>query len=138
MFQSLRLPAAALLTAALSSTPLWAADAAKSEPVSRGTFRFAAPAVQFDVSPPLRNIPIKAPPDLNFGDFFGTLMVDPDPPFKRMGPQTPDAAVQGFLGPVTVPPTIQNFNVGTGTANPPDPNGDVGPNHYVRMANASF
>lgn len=126
------------LTAAFCAPFALAADAGKAEPLSKGTFRFAAPAVQFDVSPPLRSMPIKPPPDQNFGDFFGVLMVDPDPAVKGFGPQTPDAAVQPFLGPLTVPPPIQNFTVGTGTANPPDPNGDVGPNHYVRMANASF
>jgi hypothetical protein len=103
----------------------------------RGTFRFAAGAVQFDVSPPLRDIPVRPPPD-EFGDFFGTLMVDPDPDRKSVGPQTPDQAVQGFLGPLLIPAPIMNFTGGSGTANPPDPVGDVGPNHYVRMANASF
>lgn len=105
----------------------------------RGTFRSVTRAVQFDVSPPLRDIAVKPPGDAT-GDFFGTLMIDPDPPGKPgYGPQDADGRVQSRIeGLRAIPPAIANFNVGTGTANPPDPVGDVGPNHYVRMANASF
>lgn len=105
----------------------------------QGTFRLATTAVKFDVSPPLSEIPVRPPAD--FGQsFFGSLMIDPDPPGKpSYGPQDRDGRVQSVLfGGPTIPAPSANFNVGTGTANPPDPVGDVGPTHYVRMANASF
>lgn len=110
-----------------------------TEAPSRGTFRAVSTAVHHDVSPPLREMAVKPPPD-TLGDFFGTLMIDPDPPGKpSYGPQDRDGRVQSRPStPLVIPPAIANFNVGTGTANPPDPVGDVGPNHYVRMANASF
>lgn len=105
----------------------------------QGTFRSASTAVKFDVSPPLSEIPIRPPADLG-GTFFGSLMIDPDPPGKpSFGPQDQDGRVQGQqVSGASIPAPSANFNVGMGTANPPDPVGDVGPTHYVRMANASF
>ena len=126
--------AAALLLGAAASQAFAEDDRAPH----RGSFRSATTAVQFSVSPPLRDIEVKPPPDEDLG-FFGSLMIDPDPPGKvRMGPEDRDGSVQSVRGPVLIPPPIANFNVGVGTANPPDPVGDVGPNHYVRMSNASF
>ncbi|AVP97036.1 hypothetical protein C7S18_07445 [Ahniella affigens] len=110
----------------------------ESSDVPHGTFKAAFSAIKFDVSPPLRNIPIKPEPPANF---FGTLMIDPEPMGKyRFGPQDVDRNVQPVLpGPFrAIPAPIANFNAGSGTANPPDPVGDVGPNHYVRMSNVSF
>lgn len=112
--------------------------AADEVPKVEGHFRETPTAQFFDVSPPLRDMAVIPPPD-EFGTFFGSLMIDPDAPGKpRVGPQDVDRVVQGALGVQPMPPPTQNFAVGTGTANPPDPVGDVGPNHYVRMANASF
>lgn len=108
------------------------------DPVNQGTFRFAAQAVQFDVSAPLRDIPINPPPAINAQDFFFTMPDDSGYEKGTFGPQSVDRSVQGFLGPLTIPPPIQNFDAGSGGANPPDPNGDVGPNHYVRMVNSNF
>lgn len=123
-----------LLLAGLSMTSL-AAFAAEAP---RGQYRGVSTAVRFDVSPPLRNIALRPPADLG-STFFGALMVDPNAPGKVVGPQDQDRSVQTYLPAFMLAPApIANFNVGTGTANPPDPVGDVGPNHYVRMANASF
>ena len=52
----------------------------------------------------------------------------------------PDPVVQSTLGGIEIPPPIISFD---GQPNnfggaPPDPNGDVGPNHVVVMANLSF
>ncbi|MCB1607413.1 MAG: hypothetical protein KDI71_10605 [Xanthomonadales bacterium] len=122
--------------AALSGS-LYAIKPDPNDPANRGTFRFAAPAVKFDISPPLRTIQAIPPPGTPAEPFWGSLMADPDGP-KIQGPQSVDRSVQGFLGPMTVPPPLQTFAAGTGGANPPDPNGDIGPNHYVRMSNVSF
>jgi hypothetical protein len=114
--------------------------AVAEEPADRrtGTFRSATTASQFSVSPALRTMAVKPPPEED-GGFFGTLMVDPGPPGKvSYGPQDRDGSLQGWRGAGALPSPIANFNVGTGGANPPDPVGDVGPNHYVRMANSSF
>lgn len=123
------------ITAGLLAT---AAFAAEQPDQTRGTFKAAFTAIKFDVSPPLRDIPVKPEP---VGSFFGSLMVDPEPAGKfHYGPQDVDQSVQtslpGFFRGMA--PAIANFNAGSGTANPPDPVGDVGPNHYVRMSNVSF
>ncbi len=124
--------------AALAGAIALPVSAAEVPESMRGTFRSASSAVKFDVSIPLRDMPIKPAEDYSF---FGSLMIDPDPQGKfRYGPQDVDTSVQRSVagGPTLPPAPIVNFNVGTGTANPPDPVGDVGPNHYVRMSNASF
>jgi hypothetical protein len=108
-------------------------------PDLRGTFRGAYTAVKFDVSPPLRSITPVGPPQFT-GSVFYALMVDPDPP-RGIDWQADDVdpVVQRWTGPpLLIPAPAQNFVVGSDNPNPPDPVGDVGPNHYVRMANASF
>jgi hypothetical protein len=109
-------------------------------PDARGVFSGAYRAVRFDVSPPLRSMTPIPPDDLFADSVFFDMMIDPDPPGKlTYGEQDVDQAVQEWNGaPLLIPAPTHNFIVGTGTANPPDPVGDVGPNHYVRMSNASF
>ncbi|MEO6066143.1 MAG: hypothetical protein ABIP49_10245, partial [Lysobacterales bacterium] len=130
--------AAAIAGLAFASPLIFAAD--QPQPEVRGTFRYATTAAHFDVSPPLRSIPIVPSPDAEGSGFFGSLMADPDPPGKlTYGEQDRDESVQDWIGPpLDIPAPGQNFNVGTGTANPPDPVGDVSATHYVRMSNSSF
>jgi hypothetical protein len=107
-------------------------------------------AVAFDVSPALRNLPPIArlrmfPPDT-------LLEVRPEPagagprvqPAKGHGP---DGALQLFSPVPAIPAPLQtfeglsnldNFNVFGFRVNPPDPNGEVGPNNYVEMINLVF
>jgi hypothetical protein len=68
------------------------------------------------------------------------------------GTFAPDGALQKsndnqFVAPTVLPsPTVQadgitgqnNFDAGLGRFSPPDPNGDVGPNHYVQTSNSMF
>jgi hypothetical protein len=63
------------------------------------------------------------------------------------GPQQPDGALQSQLGAAAIPSTSQNFEglsnqdnftIFGGRVNPPDPNGEVGPNNYVEMINLVF
>jgi hypothetical protein len=60
---------------------------------------------------------------------------------------TGDGALQTTLAPPTIPSTQQNFeglsnqdnfNIFGFRVNPPDPNGEVGPNNYVEMINLVF
>ena len=112
---------------------------ATENPALRGTFRSASPAFRFDVSPPLRDMRVLPPADLNNNLYFAPLMADPWSMLKpQFGPQDSDGVVQSSQASRAIPIPSQSFNIGTGTANPPDPVGDVGPNHYLRMANASF
>lgn len=60
--------------------------------------------------------------------------------------QEPGARIAGAESATISPPlltfeglsNLDNFNIFGGRVNPPDPNGDVGPNHYVEMVNLVF
>ena len=61
-------------------------------------------------------------------------------PKGPVGPQDIDPLVQSTMGPGDIPDPVVSFD---GPANifnvsPPDPNGDVGPNHFVAMSNLSY
>jgi len=63
--------------------------------------------------------------------------------FAPSGSITPDAAVQPTLDAVAVPheltdPLLTFGGQTSGATFPPDPVGDVGPNHYVQMVNSSI
>lgn len=93
-----------------------------------------------DVSPALRDTePIPPSP----GDTVKIIPLrrlprarEPKAPEDRL----PDPVIQDWHGPSSMPAPIHNFD---GVRNvdrflPPDPNGDVGPNHYVQWVNVSF
>lgn len=100
-------------------------------------YRGTLPVAKFDVSAPLREIP----PAVSYSNPGNGLMDDLNTGLEGApGPQDTDMLVQDFVGPNLIPPPIISFN---GPANisgvqPPDPNGDVGPNHVVVMSNLSF
>jgi hypothetical protein len=103
----------------------------------KAVFLGAFKAVKFDVSPPLRSIPpIEVPQRLEDDR-------NDDPPSPRegaLGPQDVDTRVQTRIGTGgEIPGPNVSFDGFSGTGpTPPDPNGDVGPNHYVAMANLRF
>ena len=97
-----------------------------------------------DVSPPLRDLAA------------GRTAPDAEDPANEpdLGPisaadngHTSDGALQSVLPAATIPSTAQNFeglsnednfNIFGFRVNPPDPNGEVGPNNYVEMVNLTF
>jgi hypothetical protein len=96
-----------------------------------------------DLSPPLREMAQgRIPPDAeNPGD-----EEDEGPLAEGVG-YSPDGALQTVMPPTTIPSTQanfeglsnqDNFNIFGFRVNPPDPNGDVGPNNYVEMINLVF
>jgi hypothetical protein len=105
------------------------------------TVRWAAAR---DVSPPLR--------DLAAGRIAPAAEDPADEPDR--GPistgdsrHSTDGALQSALLPTAIPATQQNFeglsnqdnfNIFGRRVNPPDPNGEVGPNNYVEMVNLVF
>ena len=107
----------------------------QSPPVS-GQYRGLSPVVHFDVSPPLRDIK-GIPPGP------GTLRENEDedimPRMFRFGFEL-DPVVQSTLGQIEIPPAIVSFDGPSNISGvaPPDPNGEVGPNHIVVMSNLSF
>jgi hypothetical protein len=92
----------------------------------------------FDVSPPLRDItPLLVPSRGSVGGMIPEYEGEVTGP---LGPQDVDPLVQSVRGTTTIPAPLVSFD---GPPNlfggaPPDPNGDVGPNHYVAMSNLHF
>lgn len=108
-------------------------------------------AVAFDVSPALRDLPRIARPRT----YPPNTILEMRP--ERGGSEGPmahrarargfDGALQLFKAAPTIPAPLltfegmanqDNFNVFGFRVNPPDPNGEVGPNHFVEMINLVF
>ena len=146
-FSHARITAAVILIAAAAamafvatSPPASAQPTARTHPL---TPKFSN-AVAFDISPAVRNLPVAkkplaAPP----------LLREIRPELER-GPRVQpkgrsgDNALQSaaWLSPLAIPTTSanfegvsnqDNFNIFGFRVNPPDPVGDIGPNHYVEM-----
>jgi hypothetical protein len=140
------LAAAALVFLAISP-PASAQPTARPHPL---TPKFSK-AVAFDVSPALRSLPRVARPR-TFPP--GTILeVRPErrgsegPEAHRVKPYSADGALQMFNQTPTIPAPLltfegmsnqDNFNVFGFRVNPPDPNGEVGPNNFVEMINLVF
>lgn len=124
-----------LAGAVILSRPGMAAPVSQESGPVAAEYRGVSTAVQFDISPELRSIaPLAAAPN-------GAEVADRDSGLEgALGPQDIDPLVQTNIGPGEIPAPMVSFN---GFANvlgytPPDPVGDVGPNHYVAMANVHF
>src|SRR5437016_5141630 len=130
-----------------ASPPAAAQRTARPQPLTP-TF---SKAVAFDVSPALRDLPPAARP-LVF-DPNKIVEVRPErggsegPQAHRIKPYGADGALQMFGRTPTIPAPLltfegmsnqDNFNVFGFRVNPPDPNGEVGPNNYVEMINLVF
>ena len=113
-----------------------------SGPCVQGVYRGLSPVVKFDVSPPLRDMQVILPDP-------GKLRENEDRdilPYKvRFAPEW-DPVVQPTLGGARYRVELRfRGRSSASTAKPtpsgvvpPDPNGAVGPNHVVTMANLSF
>jgi len=128
----------ATLLALASST--FASPASAQGPISR---MFGAPipvfskAVAFDVSRPVRSLPIvtgtsrfggEIRPENDEGPFVRNINIFRDPVVQRFyGSDSTDRLLQTFEG-------LRNVN----QVNPPDPNGAIGRNQYVEMVNVIF
>src|SRR5437899_8894671 len=139
--------AAAALAFLAASPPAAAQSTVRTQPL---TPKFSTP-VAFDVSPALRDLPPAARP-LVF-DPNKIVEVRPErggsegPQAHRIKPYGADGALQMFGRTPTIPAPLltfegmsnqDNFNVFGFRVNPPDPNGEVGPNNYVEIINLVF
>lgn len=111
---------------------------AQQEETVKGQYRGLHQAVKFDISPPLRSIPARVHQP---SDEIGGLIVDPDGVANPIyGPQDEDGALQREGFPKRIPSPSRSWDSVPNVAgfSPPDPVGDVGPNHYVAMSNVHF
>jgi hypothetical protein len=132
--------AVALLFVAVSP-PAVAQPTARPQPL---TPKFSTP-VAFDVSPALRDL---APSPKRFAPSSTVLEVRPERgPVVQSKGYSGDGALQLFSPAPSIPAPLltfeglsnqDNFNVFGFRVNPPDPNGEIGPNHYVEMINLVF
>lgn len=126
-------------TVLLACLSLSATAAATDETAARGVYRGLQPVAKFDVSPPLRDIP---PRPFNRGpEPMFPATADPESEYAWLfKPRAPgvDPVVQWDMPAVPlIPAPTLSFDGQPNVANvsPPDPVGDVGPNHYVAMSN---
>ncbi|NJN54581.1 MAG: hypothetical protein HC804_07380 [Anaerolineae bacterium] len=113
-------------------------SARAQETVSSGIYRGVSTAVHFDISPPLRDMvapdtPANAAGNVEIPERATGLE-------GAYGPQDTDPLVQSSIGPNFIPGPSVSFDGPSNIANvsPPDPVGDVGPNHYVAMSNLYY
>ena len=110
--------------------------AAGGQPIVRAQYRGVMPVVKFDISPPMRDmIPLPAKEcTLRENEEEGPIPLGP------VGPVVPDKAVQRALGKIGIPNPIISFDGNSNLCGcyPPDPNGEVGPNHVVTMSNLHY
>lgn len=96
--------------------------------------------VKMDVSPPLRSItPLRSTKAKKAEDDQGPRALGIERHDADPNAQT-EMGTGVFSRPAGIPGTGANFNGMTNpfTINPPDPVGDIGPNHYVQMVNLRF
>jgi hypothetical protein len=129
---------AAICAGAASSEP---AAITKAGPAKPHLVAKVTKAAAFDVSRPLRELAKSAAPAT-----FRGLPPERGPTLANVG-HTTDGALQRTLPAPSIPGTLanfeglsnqDNFNTFGFRVNPPDPNGEVGPNNYVEMINLVF
>ena len=106
------------------------------QPVIRAQYRGVMPVVKFDISPPLRSMKPLLPKGctLRENEEEGPIPLGP------VGRVVRDPVVQRVLGKIGIPGPIISFDGNSNLCgcSPPDPNGAVGPNNVVTMANLHF
>jgi hypothetical protein len=137
--------AAAAMLFVAASPPASAQPTARTQPL---TPKFST-AVAFDVSPALRNLPPSARPLVLDPNRIVEVRPERGPEVQSKG-YSGDGALQVFQAFAPTPAIPAPLLTFEGLANadnlalygfrvaPPDPVGDVGPNHYVEMINLVF
>jgi hypothetical protein len=140
-----------LLAAVLASAGAAGATQTESAAQTDAAARDVQPVFRspdaFDVSEPLRELAKKAKPGKakDLPEERGPVVADQG--HSGDGALQGGAAAAAAVAPEAIPGPLQNFeglsnqdnfNVFGFRVNPPDPVGDVGPNHYVEMVNLVF
>jgi hypothetical protein len=138
------LVAAALVAAALSLAAVIASTSGAGglTTIAAVSAPEVGTAAAFDTTPPLRDLkPVKprGGEPKNIGEGSDELVVQL--PHKRDGAlqkAVPAATMPAPLRTFEGPSNEDNFRIFGFRVNPPDPNGDVGPRHFVAMTNLTF
>ena len=148
-FSYARITAAVILIAAAAAMLFMAASPpASAQPTARThplTPKFST-AVAFDISPALRTLPLAKK---YVADPSNLLEIRPErgPRAQSKGYKSGDKALQTFSPALAILAPLltfeglsneDNFNIFGFRVNPPDPNGEVGPNNYVEIINLVF
>jgi len=115
-----------------------ATQSGNSQPIVQAEFRGVLPVVKFDISPPLRDMkPLPANECTLRENEDREIMPHVVGP---LAPVVPDPVVQRVLGKIGIPAPSISFDGNSNLCgcSPPDPNGAVGLNHVVTMANLHF
>ena len=131
-----KLMALTLAVGGAATAQAWAQGA--SDAIYRGLLTVE----RADVSRPLRDMAVEPPTNPAVPN---PLKDRPTGLERAYGPQDvnaqggrEDPVRQTETGGGEIAAPIVGFNAFSGTAQPPDPNGSVGPNHFVVMANVSY
>ncbi|SRR6266511_2637835 len=137
------LVAATLVATCLGVTALVAtASGGTRETIASISAPVVGTAVAFDTTPPLslmKPVKPKGGEPKNIGESGETLVEQK--PHKKDGALQEAAATGVMPAPLLAfegPSNEDNFRIFGFRVNPPDPNGDVGPKHYVAMTNLTF
>ena len=148
-FTHVRIMVAVLLVVAAMALAFMSVSppaAAQSTPRTQPLTPTFSKAVAFDVSPALRSLPLAKK---FVADPSKLLEIRPErgPRAHSRGYKSGDAALQALTAAVAIPSPLANFeglsnqdnlNIFGFRVNPPDPNGEVGPNNYVEIINLVF
>jgi len=123
-----------LIAAGLFASSAGAADAPAA------AYRGVLSVDRFDVSPPLRDITPLRPVGGERTEREVREGMEGEDRDKPLGPQDVDTSVQDWIGSGEIPAPSVSFDAmsNISSVSPPDPVGDVGPNHYIAMSNLSF
>jgi hypothetical protein len=133
-----------LIAVFLLGASLASAQSTSSVPSITPTF---SEAVAFDISPPLRTLGRVMPQFPYYRNGLFEVRPEFGPMAVGHGRHSGDGAVQLWMGGLSIPSTGANFEGLSNhenftelgfRLNPPDPNGAVGPNHYVEEINLVF
>jgi hypothetical protein len=133
-----------LIALLLLGASLASAQSTSSVPSIAPTF---SEAVAFDISPPLRTLGRVMPQFPYYRNGLFEIRPEFGPMATGRGRHLGDGALQLWRGGLSIPSTGANFEGLSNhenftelgfRVNPPDPNGAVGPNHYVEEINLVF
>src|SRR3954464_11950226 len=130
----------------LASCLVVAALAASSSGGAQSTAAALSPDIvgsagAFDKTPPLSQMKQVKPsgvPDLDEEESDAVPAPTPHEADGALQTQAPIGAMPAPLLTFEGPSNEDNFRIFGGRVNPPDPNGDVGPRHFVAMTNLTF